>query len=124
MSKLVSNILLIVGIVAAFPLGIYYLFAMSGSNPQPAVAMLISHVVFVVCSFLSRNKPRLLIGTVVGLIAFLVSYQADKKFWSDHNQNLCQELRSDPQCMESPTGFSCNESKKLGNFTTGIGVCR
>lgn len=122
--KFIPNLFLTLGLIFLFPLGIYYLFGLSGSNPGPILAMLICHLIFLVFSFLGRKRPIFFVGSIFGILGFIVSYQADKKFWSDHNQMLCQELKSDPYCQKSPAGFTCQEPSKLGNFSAGIGVCQ
>lgn len=47
----------------------------------------------------------------------------DSLFWKETNATFCQNLRDDPYCIETETGFICAEPSFSGNMVTSSSVC-
>ncbi len=55
----------------------------------------------------------------------IIGFNLDSSFWEEHNENLCEELRAEPSCVEDACGFSCDNfrGQDIGFVTSGS-VCK
>ena len=54
----------------------------------------------------------------------IFGYVGNARFWSEHNNDLCVELRKNPTCVESTCGFTCPDFYGKGSgFVTGGSIC-
>lgn len=120
---ILTRVIFIFALLYAPILGYWYLTGLSGSNPFPHVIMLVGHVAVLIGSYLAVKNRKFYIAVAVGSALFFFGQRADKKFWQSHNSNLCQQIKSDPHCMETAVGYQCQEPSSLGNFNVAKTIC-
>ena len=116
--------------ILAFPFFLFYeLFGLAGSAPayyylfiaMGYLALILSLIIIVWKPGIKNIPIVLMILVPAGLI--LTGLYLDSRFWSQHNADLCAELRAEPSCKEDACGFSCDKFHGYG-FATGAGICK
>ncbi len=120
---IITRVILVLALMYAPILSFWYFSGLSGDNPVPHVIMLVGHALVIVSAWLAQKRRKFYILIAIGAAMFFFGQRLDKAFWKEHNSNLCLQLRADPLCVESPTGFRCKEPSPLGNLTVGKGIC-
>ena len=122
--------LLLALVILASPFFLFYgLFGLAGSAPAYYYLLVIVGYLALIVSLIiiiwkpgTRNIPMTLMILVPAGLVFTGLY-LDSRFWSQHNENLCAELRAEPSCKEDACGFSCDKFHGYG-FTTGASICK
>jgi hypothetical protein len=122
--SLLAKIIFWLSLIYVIPMGIGYLFAFSGSHPGPIFFMAAGHTLVLIFSHLAKKNSKMFVGVAVGVVCMIGGYWFDKNFWKRENESLCQQLKSDPLCVESETGFTCSQLSRLGGFSVGKGICK
>ena len=122
----IANKILLTFLVLLSPFFVFgTLFGLAGATAKYSALIGLGYIVAVVCSIVGLSRSKYIFGVFIGLAIIVIGVTLDNQFWSEINSNLCRDLRSDPSCVESETGFSCDNFKGSGvGFSTGIGVCR
>ena len=98
---------------------IVILFGISGgATTEYYLMMAVSYILAIVFSLLALRNKKFLFGVVFSIFTFSLAGHFIDQFWAKHNAELCVELRKNPSCIESKTGFRCD------GFSTGIGICK
>ena len=117
------NIIILVLLSLSLPvMGIGILFGLAGSNSEHFVIISIGYIVGLIFSIVTIFRPKYIYGSFSGVALILLGFTLNDNFWSNQNKGLCADLRAEPTCVESKTGFNCTDFNGA-NFYTGIGVC-
>jgi hypothetical protein len=121
--RVVSGLIIIVSVLVFPYLGIGIIYGLAGSTAKYYVLIALGYfglfLFSIVCIFKYKFYPVLLIS----LLLFVSGATLDTIFWKDHNQQLCEELRAEPSCVENECGFDC-EDFQGGGFHTGASICK
>jgi hypothetical protein len=105
--RTISLGLLIISVSLAPFLGIGILFGLAGSNQSHFILIALGYLGVIVFSLLSVLSQKFFPIIFVSILIVVTGLVLDQQFWSEHNSDLCAELRSDPSCVEDACGFSC-----------------
>lgn len=56
---------------------------------------------------MSLFKPKFMYSYIIFFIFIIFGVVYDNHFWENENNDLCNELRKNPTCVESECGFRC-----------------
>ena len=121
----IANKILLTFLVLLSPFFVFgTLFGLAGATAKYSALIGLGYIVAIVFSIVGLSRSKYIFGVFIGLALIVIGMTLDSQFWSEQNSNLCKDLRSDPSCVESESGFSCKNFKGSGaRFVTGIGVC-
>lgn len=121
--KTLSTLILIVSILLFPLLGIGIIFGLAGSTAKYFILIGFGYVGIVISSLVCIFRPKYYPAILISLALIIVGGIGDARFWSQHNAQLCADLRADPTCVESSTGFQCTDFRGEGGFSVGGGIC-
>jgi len=120
--KIISIILLVISLLLLPFLGIGILFGLAGSTSKYFLIIAVGYLGLIISSLVSIFKHKFFPIVIISLILITTGFTLDSAFWSEHNQDLCKELRSNPTCVEDECGFDCSDfplGSGAGFFTSG-----
>lgn len=118
-----ANKVILVFLGLSFPiLGLGILFGLAGSTSEYYLLIAIGYFAGIIFSIIGFFKTKFIYGSFAGVALIVIGFTLDGIFWSDHNAQLCEELRAEPSCIEDETGFDCKNFKGI-QFSTGKGIC-
>lgn len=107
--------------------GISFLGLAGGYSGGPLVSILSSAIsgIWFLKNIVSPSPKRLRLLLILGvlIVGNVIGYKMGSKVWKEHNSDLCKQLRNDPFCKLSSTGFNCTSKSSLGNFVVAKGIC-
>lgn len=104
--------------------GIMLLFGLAGSDSSNFVIATIGYLGIFIISALSLWRDKFIPFIIIPYLLMGLGFYLDAKFWEKHNQEMCQQLKSDQHCTESEYGFTCKEPSTFGNMSVGKGICK
>lgn len=111
--------LLLAAIISAPLVFFIVLMGLSGSDKENFILIAVSYICILIFSIISFKKIKFIIGALLGVFILCFGIYKDSQFWKNHNDNLCLQIRADPYCIETKTGFNCSQKSSLGGFTSG-----
>ena len=123
--RIISIILLVISLILLPFLGIGILFGLAGSTSQYYIIIAIGYIGVVIFSFISIFKYKFFPLIIIAIILFIIGFTFDSRFWAKENQDICEQLRANPTCIEDECGFDCSDfpsGSGLG-FTTSGAIC-
>ena len=101
----------------------FYLFGLAGSHPAPFIVMAVCHVIALASGVFAIQKRKAWVVFCAALIGWNAAAFWNKSYWAESNQAECEQMRKDPACIESETGFTCQDSQTFGNLVTSKAGC-
>lgn len=124
--QIIQNINKIILILSLLLLPFIYmglLFGLAGSTSKYFLMITIGYIGVVIFSLISIFKYKFFPIVLVSVLLIVFGVTFNDSFWEEHNQNLCEELRLEPSCIEDECGFDCTNFHG-GGFFTGLSVCK
>lgn len=100
------------------------IFGLGGSTSKYYLMMAVGYNLAIIFSVITLYSNKFMLGIVFSTLIFLFGVYLDNQFWVKDNAGFCDELRGNPSCIESETGFYCDDFD--GNETglsIGIEIC-
>lgn len=120
--KIVRIFFLVCVLLSSPFLGMGILFGLAGSNAEHFLLIGAGYLIVIFFSVIGIFKPKYYLGCIFGVGLMLVGSLLSQRFWSQHNEELCRQLRAEPSCVENDLGFTCTDFKGIG-FNAGKHVC-
>ncbi len=121
--KILSILSLIASILALPFFGITILFGLSGSTSKFFILIALGYIGIIISSIISIFRYKFFWLVILSLVLMIIGLLLNNSFWEEHNNQLCEDLRSDPTCIENEFGFDCSDFQGQGGFFTGKEVC-
>lgn len=121
--KIISRILLILSLLFLPFMFIGGLFGLTGSDATYFVIIWIGYISLIISSTICQFRYKFFPFVIISIIAIIIGATLDTNFWKNENNNLCQELRSNPTCVEDECGFTCSDVGGVG-LVTSYNICR
>jgi len=104
----IANTIIIVfaGLFLPF-LGLGIIFGLAGSTSHYYALIAISYIGILLFGILTYFRPKFFIGTVTCCLLIITGFALDSLFWKRNNADLCKEIRVEPSCTESESGYVC-----------------
>ncbi len=115
--RTICKILLVLWILALPFAGFGFVFGLAGSTAQYFVVMGIGYAGVLLGGVATLEKVKYFPAMLVALVILIAGVMLDALFWKKHNRQLCEDIRSNPACVETEHGFDCP------GFVTGRSIC-
>lgn len=122
--RIISIILLIISLLVLPFLGIVIAFGLAGSTTNFFLLIGISYITLIISLVVSIFKYKVFPLVILSIVIMGIGFNLDSNFWEEQNSQLCEDLRSDPTCVEDECGFSCSDFQGHGGFSTSGGICK
>lgn len=122
-AKTLALLTLLVGVLLSPVIGLWLLFGLAGSSAGFFSMISIGYLGALISAVATLINARQVRWLLVAYFVAVAGCILDANFWQRVNGDLCKHLRSDPACIETKDGFSCQNSAKYGNFWTSKRVC-
>lgn len=122
--KIISILLLAISLILSPFVGIAILFGLAGSTAKYYTLIGISYLTLIISLIISIFRYKFFPVVIISIMLMIIGINLDSNFWEEHNENLCEELRAEPSCVEDACGFSCDNfrGQDIGFVTSGS-VC-
>jgi hypothetical protein len=108
---------------AAFPfLYLGTVFGLAGATSTYYVVFALGYLSLAFSSLVSFFKPWFYPAILLSIGVMITGIVLDTRFWKSHNEKLCRELRANPTCVESETGFNCENVNGFGMTVSSV-IC-
>lgn len=129
MEKIVKNlskILLIISLLLLPFFGIGILFGLAGSTSKYFLLIALGYFGIIISSIICIFRYKFFPAIIISIILIITGVTLNDTFWEEHNNQLCEELRANPTCVEDECGFDCSDFPlgSGGGFFTGSEICK
>jgi len=124
--KIASIIIFTISLLFVPIFGIAILFGLAGSTASYYVIIALGYIGLIISSFVCIFRYKFFPVIIFSIILIIAGFALDSKFWAKHNQDLCEELRANPTCIEDECGFDCTDDGNghgIGIVTSGF-ICK
>ena len=118
------NITILAVLVLFLPISwVLFIFGLAGGTWHYFLIIGFGYLLAIAAAVLSFFWKSVRYVPSLGVLLIFVGLALEARFWTQHNKELCLELRANPTCIEDETGFDCSDFNGH-RFSTGKAICK